>query len=618
MKNFRSLVLTAVAMACASAVHAQDNGALRDAAQKAISTNPEVTARYNAFLAARDEVDVARGAYYPRVDLTAEAGKTRDTINPPSRLVGQETQSLSRSQAALSVTQLLWDGFATRDEVKRLGHAKLTRYFEFLDTSEQTALEAARAYHDVQRYRRLVQLAEDNYVQHKYVDAQVQSRVRAGVARGVDSEQTAARLALAESNLTTEVANLHDVTERYRRVVGEAPPAALPAARLDANLPATTSSAIADAALRSAAVAAAIENMRAVRDQTSEVKGSAFQPRVEARLRGGGGRNFDNVNDQKREVSGEIVLNWNLYKGGSDQARIRQYVNLINQAADLRDKACRDARQTAAIAANDVGKLRDQVSYLRSNELAITKARDAYRQQFDIGQRSLLDLLNAENELYTSRRAVVNADLDLGLAQARTHAATGMLVQRLGLTKAGEASDESEVKNWESQGDEAGRCPTDAVVLNTTSRQELDQRAQKMAGAGPVAAPVKPQQPPAAQPSQAPQTPSDFATQRLNDWVASWNSKQVDRYMAFYSKDFRPSKSGGKARWMAERRRLVGKKGPIEVTIGRIETQTISPTRVETEFDQNYTSIDFKDTMRKALSWEKIGNNWFIVRESNR
>lgn len=617
MKNVRSLVLTTIAMACATAVHAQDNGALRDAAQKAISTNPEVTARYNAFLAARDEVDVAKGAYYPRVDLTAEAGKTRDTINPPSRLAGQESQSLSRSQAALSVTQLLWDGFATRDEVRRLGHAKLTRYFEFLDASEQTALESARAYHDVQRYRRLVQLAEDNYVQHKYVETQVQSRVKAGVARGVDLEQTAARLALAESNLSTEVANLHDVTERYRRIVGDAPPASLPMARLDANLPATTSSAIADAASRSAAVAAAIENLRAVREQTSEVKAGAFQPRVEARLRGGAGRNFDSVNDQKREISGEVVLNWNLYKGGSDQARIRQYVNLINQAADLRDKACRDARQTAAIAFNDVGKLRDQIAYLQRNELAISKARDAYRQQFDIGQRSLLDLLNAENELYTARRAVSNAEADLGLAQARTHAATGMLVQRLGLTKAGEASDESEIKNWESQGDEAGRCPTDAVVVNATSKQDLDQRAMKMVGGAPTAAPVATKAP-AAQPAAAPQTPSDFATQRLNDWVAAWNSKQVDSYMGFYSKDFRPSKAGGKARWVAERRRLVGKKGPIEVTIGRIETQTISPTRVETEFDQNYNSADFKDTMRKALSWEKIGTNWFIVRESNR
>ena len=93
------------------------------------------------------------------------------------------------------------------------------------------------------------------------------------------------------------------------------------------------------------------------------------------------------------------------------------------EKVDLRDKACRDARQTTAIAYNDTRKLVDQLIYLDRNTLAIEKARDAYRQQFDIGQRSLLDLLNAENELYTARRAYANAEYDLGFAYARTHAA---------------------------------------------------------------------------------------------------------------------------------------------------------------------------------------------------
>ena len=74
------------------------------------------------------------------------------------------------------------------------------------------------------------------------------------------------------------------------------------------------------------------------------------------RVRGGTGRNFDGVPDQKHDVSAELTLNWNLFNGGSDQARVRQQTHLMNQAADFRDKACRDARQTAGIAFNDVGK----------------------------------------------------------------------------------------------------------------------------------------------------------------------------------------------------------------------------------------------------------------------
>ena len=173
-------------------------------------------------------------------------------------------------------------------------------------------------------------------------------------------------------------------------------------------------------------IASAIESLRATKAQAEARKGS-YQPRIEARLRAGMGTNFDGVENQKRDMLGQIVLNWNIFNGGIDDARQRQTANLLNQAQDLRDKACRDTRQTTAIAYNDVQKLSEQLGYLERNVAAIEKARDAYRQQFDIGQRSLLDLLNAENEVYTARRAYANAEFDQQLAQARTQAAMGRL-----------------------------------------------------------------------------------------------------------------------------------------------------------------------------------------------
>ena len=118
-----------------------------------------------------------------------------------------------------------------------------------------------------------------------------------------------------------------------------------------------------------------------------------------------------------------------MFNGGSDSARERQYASLLTQAENLRDKACVDARQTVSIAFNDVRKLNEQLGYLDRNVVSIQKARDAYRQQFDIGQRSLLDLLNSENELYTAKRSYVLAEEDLATAIVRTYAGMGTLVQ---------------------------------------------------------------------------------------------------------------------------------------------------------------------------------------------
>ena len=484
--NTKRPVLGAIALLlAASSAFAQPTDPLRSAAEKAVNSNPEVSARFNAYRASLDAVDVARAGFLPRLDLAAAVGRDTERFNN-----GLPNENLNRRQVGLNLTQLLWDGLGTRNDVARFGHDRLARYFELVDVTEQTALEAARAHFDVQRYRRLVLLAEDNYVQHRYAYLQIQSRFKAGVGRGVDLEQAGARVALAESNLTTEVANLHDVTMRYQRVVGSAPPKDLPTiAMLRAGLPASAGEAMTNAVRQSAAVSASIEALRAARS-VAEGRRSAYQPRVEARLRGTAGRNVDGLQDQTRNTSAEIVLNWNLYNGGADQARVRQQVNLMGQAADLRDKACRDTRQTTGIAYNDSRKLVDQLVYLDRNTLAIEKARDAYRQQFDIGQRSLLDLLNAENEVYTARRAYANAEYDLGFAYARVHAAMNQLGATLGVARVDNVANDA--SGWEQGDDAPTRCPVNVAEIVNIDHAELDARAQKLAASTPPPANAAP------------------------------------------------------------------------------------------------------------------------------
>src|SRR5437867_1487502 len=461
-----------LASAFAHAQSATADDAMKAAAQKAIATSPDVTSRLNALRAAVNAIDVARGAQLPHLDLDARVGKARDTISSVSA-------TTSYSGVGVTVSQLLWDGLAVRSQVAQLGHDKLARWFDLVDATEQAALDATRAHEDVLRFRRLVELAEDNYVQHRFYHDQIQSRFRAGVGRGVDLEQAAARVALAESNLTTETANLHDVTARYLRVVGELPPAGKGGSTsLAAAMPPSAGEAMNVALRDNAAIGASIENLRSARSLVRN-REAAYQPRIEARVRAGAGHNFDIVTDQTRDTTAEIVATWNLFNGGSDIARVRQQADLLNQAADLRDRACRDTRQTAGIAFNDTRKLAEQMAALDRNVLSIEKARDAYRQQFDIGQRSLLDLLNAENELYTAKRAYANADFDLQVAQLRTLAAMQKLTTQLGLVRA-ETPVADDAAGWAAGEDLPARCPAVVADLVTTPRSELDRRALQL------------------------------------------------------------------------------------------------------------------------------------------
>jgi adhesin transport system outer membrane protein len=583
---------------------------MKSYAQKALIQNPEVTARYNALKSAVDEVDVARGAFYPRVDLLANTGRERSE----SDLAAVGVQNFSRNSIGLELSQILWDGLATYNEVRRLGHGTLVRYFEFLDVSESIALEAARAYYDVQRFRELVGIAEFNYIQHKQTFDQIEQRFKSGVGRGVDMEQAAARLALADSNLVNETSNLHDVTARFQRIIGEAPAAQLPAAPFPkAGYPATRDEAVRLALSRHAGINSATENVRAVQAQL-DVRRSAFQPKVEARLRDAYGRNLDGTIGRDANKVAEVVFSWNIFNGGSDMARVRQFANALGNARDLRDKACRDVRQTLSIAYNDASKLEDQIRYLGLQVKATEKARDAYRKQFDIGQRSLLDLLNSENELYQAKRALINATYDREIAYARVHQSTSGLLSHLGLSSM-ETGDIAGANGWDAGADVAERCPPEAVVQPVIDKNALDAQARKTM-------PVAVRQAPAEPLTKAIQTvpaekAEDLLTARLLAWASAWSSKAVDRYLGFYGESFKPKTMAIEA-WREQRKRRLSTREPIAVTITDIQVAIDGEDRAETRFQQRYESGAYVDQGEKILQWQRINGEWFIVSESGR
>lgn len=438
---------------------------LVQAVRKAVVSNPEVQARWNGFKAAGNERDVARGGYMPQVDLTASMG--REDRNTPATNYGRYNFNTTQ----LTLTQMLFDGMFTANEVKRLGYAKLTRYYELAEISETTALEALRAYADVARYRELVDVATQNYVEHKQTTQQVEERANAGVGRRVDVEQANGRLALAESNLLIELTNLHDVSARYLRVVGEKPAANLPPLPEPftlGTLPASTEALMRDGLQGSPTLNAAVENVRAYK-MAIESRKAAYLPRLDFRAYASNDNNTGGTIGGTRVNGVELVLNYNLFRGGADKARERQAVDQKEQARDLQEKACRDVRQTLSIAYSDVASLAGQQRYQDQHRLSTEKSREAYRQQFDLGQRTLLDLLDSQNEYFEATRAYINARYNQIAAQARTLSGMGQLVSTLGVNRADVPSLQDAGQD-RSGIDPAELCPLEESVVDTIDK----------------------------------------------------------------------------------------------------------------------------------------------------
>ncbi len=594
MSNRKIALLVSFIGFFSASVAAQPVNTLQEAVKKAIVSNPDVQARWHTFLSSQSEQEVARGGYFPRVDLNAGVG--RESLSQPSL----PTTDLTRRGATLSLNQMLYDGFATRDEVTRLAHAKLVRYFELLDASESTALEASRAYMDVLRYRELSGLAQENLTQHEQVFNQIQQRVQAGVGRRVDLEQAGGRLALAQSNVLTEYSNLHDVTARYQRIVGELPSDEMAAPELlQQGIPPSVEEALNLAFQDSPAFNAAIQNVRAA-EAEAHGRQANFLPRVDLRASQEIAYNSSGVAGRRDDQIVEVVLNYNLFKGGSDRALVRQYAERLELTKDLRDKACREIRQTVAIAFDDIQNLSLQLGFLDQHQLAIEKAREAYRKQYDIGQRSLLDLLDTENEYFQSRRAYVNASYDYAIAYARTLGGMGKLMSALQVGRDGMPTAQ-ELGHDRQEVNVANQCPAEAPLVKTSMAALTPHKTDTGAAKAMVPAPVAP--------------PPETIQQAVAGWAAAWSAKDFPLYRGYYAKRFAPEDGVSMAKWSSERAVRLGKPGNITVGISDLKVNTSDANKAITDFSQTYTSANYRDEVGKHMEWVREGDHWKIQRE---
>jgi len=616
-------VFIAIAISLVSPAMAESPTTLQEIVEKTVTSNPEVQASYHNYKAALQDQNAAKGGYWPHADLVSTF-RSQEQLTPN---IGN-TATPDR-QTQLVLRQMLFDGFATRSEVNRLDHAARVRYYELQNSMQNTALDLVKSYIDIQRYRQLVDFAKDNYAVHKQLFDRIEERVTAGVARRVDLEQASGRLALAEANLLTETTNLQNVTARFQRLSGELPPDSLQEVDFfkdgiepDAN------QALQLAYKQNPELLSSIENIQAS-EQEIEGRRAKYYPRLDLQARKNLETSSNGKNSSVAADTLEMTATFNLFNGFADKALIDQAGEKLNTSKDLRDKACVDTRQTLVIAYNDVISLKEQLGYRDQHQLSIEKAREAYRKQFDIGQRTLLDLLDTENEYFQAKRTYTNTQRDLYTAYARTYASQGDLLNKLGVTRGdlpdiGRAEYLDNSATCQASAPEMMQVDKSAIVANA---KPLSVATEKM-----IASPTKPTKP-------ADACSETDITSRVNDWADAWRHKDYDGYMKFYADSFTPEPPLSRDAWEKQRKARLSTPGKINLELSNVKV-TCDGNKAKADFDQDYSMTTYKlqkpkgvgegcevcaakriatkgfaDKVNKTLQYEKNGSQWQIVRE---
>lgn len=423
----------ALALAVAGTAQA---GSLEDAVKGAVISNPDIGVVAKDRLAVDEELSQAWALYYPSVDGAVTAGYDI-WLEKANALPGQ-TGRLWKNDNSISVTQTLFDGFAAASEVQRQKSRVDSAALRVIATSEAVGLDAVKAYLDVLRQQELLQLAEDNKKTHERYLEDMKARLRGGTGSMADVRQAESRLARAYATVSERKGTLEDTETAYIKTVGEPPDNLTKPAGVDNLLPATVDMAVATAIEASPPIAVANADINTAQAELRASRAD-FYPKVNLQVSELWNRNDSAVKGASREELALVVMKWNIFRGGETVHKNEEFVQRLAESREVLGQAERKAEQEARLSWTALQTARDRVTAISTQVKANEKVRDAYTQQFNLGQRSLLDVLDSENELFVSRGDLLTAEYIEIFAGYRMLAVEGQLLKTLGVSHPKEA-----------------------------------------------------------------------------------------------------------------------------------------------------------------------------------
>jgi outer membrane protein len=400
---------------------------LKSAMAAAYRSNPQLDAERARLRATDEDIQRARAGWAPTLRGEANLGAT------DVRSCGQANTFTRSSNLGVTLTQPVFTGFRTSNAVSeaeanvRAGRAQLR------DVEGQLLLDVAMAYLNVVRDRELVRLGQDIVDKFTRELRLVKVRLRVGEVTNTDVDQAHSRLARGVATLEQFKGDLRGSQATLERLIGRSVRTVANKGHLIGDRPKTLSAAMEVARRENALVERALYREQAARFLVSKER-SELMPRfdVEAGYR----RSYTDTGSSLRTDSAEVLgrLSVPLYEGGGTRARIRQvkhlHVSLLQEVEQARRVAVNDLRVawSALNAARE--KLNSDLVLVRYVESALKGVRGEER----VGQRTLLDVLNAEEEVFQAKVSVTGDRRDLALAHFQVLRAMGRLdVQSLGL-----------------------------------------------------------------------------------------------------------------------------------------------------------------------------------------
>jgi adhesin transport system outer membrane protein len=401
---------------------------LEEAVSEAISTHPRVLERLKLFRATQQDLNIADSGYLPKLDLISGFGYKK-TGGISDHVVNNDTDDIYRN--TLSLTQNLFQGFATQHQVEYEKARVLASAYNYIETANDIALQMVGAYLNLLKQQKLLANDQDHVARSEAIYQKVYDLYVAGHSPRSEIDKIQSTLFLSRSNLTVQRNNLIDARYKFRNLLGRNLAGdTMPEPHTTFKLPVNHEQAAQFAINNNPSILVRNNKIQAAKALQKKNK-SRYYPRIDAELTHNYNRDYAGSVGHEDRFQAMLNLRYNFYNGGADRATIQKNVSQIHQEVELRRNTQRDIIQQLDLSWSTHNMLTNQLDDLKKYLSFSKSTMDLYTLEYKLGKRSLLDLLAANNDYFNAQKQLINTRSNLLLAKYRILDAMGVMVPEI-------------------------------------------------------------------------------------------------------------------------------------------------------------------------------------------
>lgn len=410
---------------------------LEESVKEAINTNPVVRERLKNIREVQQDLNIAKSEWLPSLDYTASfgrnnAGDIKDYDENSEYKNRVDDHTYNHYTHSLKLTQNIFNGFSTTNKIGYQKSRILAAAHHYVENANDVAFQMVGSYLDSIRSYRLLQNAKDNVKVNEKIYEDVQSLYDSGLTTKSEMTKIRSSLALAQSNLVVQQNNMIDKGFRFKRLLGRSVNISeLSLPKLDLAMPESLERATMVAIKNNPSILVSNYNIKGAQSLYKEKK-SKFYPKVDFEIEqvyndidSPSDYTIDSADDRTRAY---VKLSWNLYKGGAHEADIQKSRSSINREVEIQRDLKRQTIESLELSWSAYEMLSKQLEELYRYYEYSEETLSSYQSEYEMGRRTLLDLLSAQNDLINSKTQIINAQTDKLFAQYRILDAMGLLV----------------------------------------------------------------------------------------------------------------------------------------------------------------------------------------------